>query len=50
MSTVDDRRESLDFLQGTLAVLILRSTQIALNHAYGISQFIGQQSDEFVVD
>ncbi len=51
VSTVDDPRERLEFLQGTLEVLILRSLQLAPNHAYGISQFLEQQSDsEFVVD
>jgi PadR family transcriptional regulator, regulatory protein PadR len=49
MSTVDDQR--LEFLQGTLEVLILRSLQTASNHAYGISQVLEQQSDnELVVD
>jgi hypothetical protein len=43
--TVDDPREHLEFLQGTLEVLILRSLQLAPNHAYGISQFLGQQSE-----
>ena len=43
--------ERLEFLQGTLEVLILRSLQLAPNHAYGISQFLEQQSGrEFVVD
>ncbi|MBN9663782.1 MAG: PadR family transcriptional regulator [Acidobacteria bacterium] len=51
MSTVDDPREPLEFLQGTLEVLILRSLQAGPNHAYGISQFLEQQSGhEFVVD
>lgn len=51
MSTVDDPRERLEFLQGTLEVLILRSLQSAPNHAYGISQYLEQQSDnEFLVD
>jgi transcriptional regulator len=53
MSTVDDprERERLEFLQGTLDVLILQSVQLAPNHAYGISQFLEQRSDnEFVVD
>lgn len=51
MSTVDDLSERLEFLQGTLEVLILRSLQPGPNHAYGISQFLKQQSDrEFVVD
>ena len=51
MSTVDDPRERLEFLQGTLEVLILRSLQLAPNHAYGISQFLMQQSgEEFLVD
>jgi len=48
MPTVDD---PLEFLQGTLEVLILRSLQAAPNHAYGIAQFLEQQSGrEFVVD
>jgi PadR family transcriptional regulator PadR len=51
MSTVDERRERLEFLQGTLEVLILRSLQLGPNHAYGISQFLEQQSErEFLVD
>jgi len=51
MSTVDNPRERLEFLQGTLEVLILRSLQLGPNHAYGISQFLEQQSgDEFLVD
>jgi transcriptional regulator len=51
MSTVDDLSERLAFLQGTLEVLILRSLLPGPNHAYGISQFLRQQSDhEFVVD
>jgi PadR family transcriptional regulator, regulatory protein PadR len=48
MPTVDD---PLEFLQGTLEVLILRSLRGAPNHAYGIAQFLEQQSgNEFVVD
>ncbi|HEY2017541.1 MAG TPA: PadR family transcriptional regulator [Bryobacteraceae bacterium] len=51
MPTVDDPRERLEFLQGTLEVLILRSLQPGPNHAYGISQFLERQSDhEFLVD
>ncbi|HKW65055.1 MAG TPA: PadR family transcriptional regulator [Candidatus Acidoferrum sp.] len=51
MSTVDSQREALEFLQGTLEVLILRSLQASPNHAYGISQFLEQQSEyEFFVD
>jgi len=51
MSTVDNLSERLEFLQGTLEVLILRSLQLAPNHAYGISQFIEHNSDsEFLVD
>ncbi|HVT57941.1 MAG TPA: PadR family transcriptional regulator [Thermoanaerobaculia bacterium] len=51
MSTVDDRRERLELLQGTLEVLILRSLQLGANHAYGIGQFLERQSEsEFVVD
>jgi len=51
MSTVDDPRERLEFLQGTLEVLILRSLQAGPNHAYGIAQYLERQSgDEFQVD
>src|SRR5450631_2200118 len=51
MSTVDDPSERMEFLQGTLEVLILRSLQAGANHAYGIGQFLEQQSgNEFVVD
>jgi transcriptional regulator len=51
MSTVDNLSERLALLQGTLEVLILRSLLPGPNHAYGISQFLKQQSDhEFVVD
>lgn len=51
MSTVDNLSEPLDLLQGTLEILILRSLRLAPNHAYGIAQFLKQQSDqEFLVD
>ena len=51
MSTVDDPRERLEFLQGTLEVLILRCLQAGPNHAYGVAQFLERQSDqEFLVD
>ena len=51
VSTVEDPRERLEFLQGTLEVLILRSLQFGPNHAYGITQFLERQSgDEFLVD
>jgi transcriptional regulator len=51
VSTVDSQPGRLEFLQGTLEVLILRSLHAAPNHAYGISQFLRQQSEnEFVVD
>lgn len=51
MSTVDTLSERLEFLQGTLEVLILRSLTLGPNHAYGISQFLKQESDqEFLVD
>jgi transcriptional regulator len=51
LSTVDDQHERLEFLQGTLEVLILRSLQLGPNHAYGISQFLEHQSGhEFMVD
>jgi PadR family transcriptional regulator PadR len=49
--TVDTLSERLEFLQGTLEVLILRSLALGPNHAYGISQFLKQQSDhQFLVD
>jgi PadR family transcriptional regulator PadR len=51
MSTVENQRERLEFLQGTLDLLILRCLQAAPNHAYGISAFLETQSEkEFVVD
>ena len=51
MSTVDDLPEHLEFLQGTLEVLILRSLALGPNHAYGVSQFLKRESEEaFVVD
>jgi transcriptional regulator len=41
----------LEFLQGTLEVLILRSLALEPNHAYGISQFLRRESaEEFLVD
>lgn len=41
----------MEFLQGTLDVLILRSLRLGPNHAYGISQFLKTQSgDEFTVE
>jgi len=51
MSTVDRRSERIEFLQGTLEVLILRSLRLGPNHAYGISQFLEAQSgDQFRVE
>ena len=51
MSTVDDLSDRLEFLQGTLEVLILRSLALGPNHAYGVSQFLKRESEEaFVVD
>ena len=53
VSTVDNLPddEKLGLLQGTLEVLILRSLKLETNHAYGISQFLQQQSNnEFLVD
>src|SRR6266478_9451091 len=51
VATVDNLSERLEFLQGTLEVLILRSLQMGPNHAYGISQFIERFSEnEFLVD
>ena len=51
VSTVDNQSQRLELLQGTLEVLILRSLRAAPNHAYGISQFLEQQSENrFLVD
>ncbi len=53
MSTVENLSEGkkLGLLQGTLEVLILRGLKLEANHAYGISQFLKQQSgSEFLVD
>lgn len=52
MSTVDSLPDDkIGLLQGTLEVLILRSLKREPNHAYGVSQFLQQQSDsEFLVD
>jgi PadR family transcriptional regulator PadR len=52
MSTVDALPDDrLGLLQGTLEVLILRSLKPGPNHAYGISQYLQQQSEsEFLVD
>jgi len=52
MSTVEALSDDkLELLKGTLEVLILRSLKLGPNHAYGISQFLQQQSDsEFFVD
>jgi PadR family transcriptional regulator, regulatory protein PadR len=51
MSTVDSPPGRLEFLQGTLEVLILRSLQPGPNHAFGIAKFIERQSaNEFSVD
>lgn len=50
MSTVDSPPERLEFLQGTLEVLVLRSLQLGPNHAFGIAKFIERQSEEFAVD
>jgi PadR family transcriptional regulator PadR len=51
MSTVERLSDRLDFLQGTVDILILRSLALGPNHAYGISQFLKHQSAaEFQVD
>ena len=53
MSTVDSLPDDggLELLQGTLEVLILRSLKLQSNHAYGIAQFLREQSEsEFLVD
>ncbi|HUI79199.1 MAG TPA: PadR family transcriptional regulator [Bryobacteraceae bacterium] len=50
-TTVDGQTETLEFLQGTLELLILRSLQLGANHAYGISKLLERHSDrEFMVD
>jgi len=46
MSTVDNPSDRIEFLQGTLEVLILRSLRLGPNHAYGIGQFLESQSGE----
>jgi len=49
--TVDKLSERLEFLQGTLEILVLRSLALGSNHAYGISRFLKQESDHtFLVD
>ncbi|MCC7153142.1 MAG: PadR family transcriptional regulator [Bryobacterales bacterium] len=51
MSTVDKPPAPLEFIQGTLDVLVLSSLQLGPNHAYGISLHLQQQSgNEFLVD
>jgi PadR family transcriptional regulator PadR len=51
MSTVGNPPEALEILQGTLELLILRSLALGPNHAYGMTQFLAQQSaNEFQVD
>ena len=51
MSTVDGQSERIEFLQGTLEVLILRSLLLGPHHAYGIGQLLETQSgDEFRVE
>ncbi len=51
MSTVERPSERLEFLQGTLEVLVLRSLQLGPNHAFGVARLIEQQSEqEFTVD
>ncbi len=51
MPTVDNPSERLEFLQGTLEILVLRSLRIGPHHAYGIAQHLQLQSEsEFVVD
>jgi len=51
VSTVDNPSERIEFLQGRLEVLILRSLQLGPNHAYGMGQFLESQSgDEFQVE
>jgi len=49
--TVDRPSDRLEFLQGTLEVLILRSLRSSANHAYGIAQALKRLSEqEFLVD
>lgn len=51
MSTVDDLPDRVEFLQGTLDLLVLKCLQEGANHAYGISKVLEAQSDRaFVVD
>ena len=51
MSTVDGLPEELPMLQGTLEVLVLRCLKAGPNHAYGVAQFLAQESgNQFVVD
>ncbi|HEY1340306.1 MAG TPA: PadR family transcriptional regulator [Bryobacteraceae bacterium] len=51
MKNGEDIEQRLEFLQGTLEILVLRSLQPGPNHAYGIAGFLKQQSgDEFTVD
>ena len=49
MATVDSLPERLEFLQGTLEVLVLRCLQGGPNHAYGIAQFLERQSRQALV-
>ena len=50
-TTVERQPDKLEFLQGTLELLILRSLRLGANHAYGISKFLEHHSDhDFVVD
>jgi PadR family transcriptional regulator, regulatory protein PadR len=42
----EPKTERLEFLQGTLEMLILRTLVFGPKHGYGIAQFIRQMSDE----
>ena len=41
--------ERLEFLQGTLELLILRTLVFGPKHGYGIAQFIRQTSNDFLL-
>ena len=46
VSTLERQPERLEFLQGTLEILILRSLQSTPNHAYGLAQTLKRQSEQ----
>lgn len=44
-----EKPERMEFLQGTLEMLILRTLLFGPKHGYGIAQFIRQTSDEVLL-